>query len=274
LSKNPTQINKKSGWLKNEQRLKRRDAAFTLTDKEALRLIEQIRAMGNYTKCDEAADQMIRLRDQAIIALEQTWFKRGGECLSLNFSDIGYNETQVFVTFTIEKKSKAHKLCTSCNTKNAKSANFCKKCGIDLKQVEPTRISQKPVKRTKSKNRNYIFMPYLVAWIKKLEELKIPRDSWLFPRYHYFSRCFLWSTKKYKHMTVERLNQILQNLDPTLTSCHFRYAGAENNLRKGYTPADLKEIGDWSSSRIPEIYAERKGLTPTQKRFSEDTQVS
>ncbi len=273
MSKNPTPISKKSGWLKNEQRLKRRDSAFTLSDKEALKLIEKI-GRGNYTKCDEAADQMIRLRDQAIIALEQTWFKRGNEGLSLNFSDIGYNETEVIVTFTIEKKSKAYKICGSCNTKNAKAANFCKKCGIDLKQVEPTRASQKPVRRTKSKTRKQVFMPYIVAWIQKLEELKVPRDSWLFPRYHYFSRSFLWSTKKYKHMTVERLNQILQNLDPTLTSCLFRYAGAENNLRKGYTPTDLKEIGDWSSSRIPEIYAERKGLTPTQKRFSEDTQVS
>jgi hypothetical protein len=75
-------------------------------------------------------------------------------------------------------------------------------------------------------------------------------------------------------MTVERLNQILQNLDPTLTSCHFRYAGAENNLRRGYTPSDLKEIGDWSSAKQPESYAERKGLTPTQKRFSEDTSLS
>ncbi|MFA5455990.1 MAG: hypothetical protein WC272_11810 [Sulfurimonas sp.] len=274
MSKNFTLNNTKSGWLKNKQRLKRRDRAFTLTDKEALELILQIEAIQNYTKCGEEANQIIKLRDQAIIALEQTWFKRGGEGLSLNFSDIGYDEKQVIVTFTIEKKSKAYKVCLSCNTKNAKAANFCKKCGIDLKQVEPTRISQKPVRRTKSKNRKYIFMPYLVTWIQKIEELKIPRDSWLFPRYHYFSRSFLWSAQKHKHMTVERLNQILQNLDPTLTSCLFRYAGAENNLRKGYTPSELKEIGDWASSRQPESYAERKGLTPTQKRFSEDIEVS
>jgi ribosomal protein L40E len=274
LQKIPTLIDKKSGWLKNEKRLKRRDSAFTLTDKEALELIERIQASPNYTKCGEDADQIIRLRDQALIALEQTWFKRGGEGLSLQVSDAGYTDKEVIVTFTIEKKSKAHKVCAGCNQKNAKSANFCKKCGLDISKLEPIRVSQKPVRRTKSKTRKQIFMPYLVAWLQKVEEMEIPRESWLFPRYHYFSRSFLWNSNKYKHMTVERLNQILQRLDPTLTSCLFRYAGAENNLRKGYTPADLKEIGDWSSSRIPEIYAERKGLTPTQKRFSEDTEVS
>ena len=274
MSNYPIQNNKKSGWLKNPERLKRRDSAFTLTDKEALGLIQQIQAKSNYTKCDEDADRIIRLRDQAIIALEQTWFKRGGEGLSLQVSDAGYTDKEVIVTFTIEKKSKAHKVCLSCKQKNAKSANFCKKCGADIKALEPIRISQKPVKRTKSKNRKQAFMPFLITWIKETEALKIPRESWLFPRYHYFSRAFLWNTKRYKHMTVERLDQILQNLDHTLTSCHFRYAGAENNLRRGYTPTDLKEIGDWSSSRQPESYAERKGLTPTQKKFSEDISMA
>ncbi len=274
MSKNPTLNNTKSGWLKNEQRLKRRDSAFTLTDKEALKLIQQINDSPAYTKCDTEADQLIRLRDKAIIALEQTWFKRGGEGLSLQVSDAGYTNKEVIITFTIEKKSKAHKICPSCKTKNAKSANYCKKCGIEIKQLTPIKVSQKPVKRTKSKNRKQIFMPYIVEWLQTIEQLKIERESWLFPRYHYFSRTFLWSSQKYKHMTVERLDQILQNLDPTLTSCHFRYAGAENNLRKGYTPSDLKEIGDWSSSRQPESYAERKGLTPTQKKFSEDITIT
>ena len=274
MSKYPTQNNTKSGWLKNPERLKRRDSAFTLTDKEALKLIHKIDSLPNYTKCDSEADLLIRDRDKAIIAVEQTWFKRGGEGLSLQVSDVGYTDKEVIVTFTIEKKSKAHKVCLTCNQKNAKSANYCKKCGIDISILEPIRVSQKPVRRTKSKTRKHIFMPYILAWLKTIEEMKIPRESWLFPRYHYFSRSFLWNSQKYKHLTVERLNQILQRLDPSLTSCLFRYAGAENNLRKGYTPSELKEIGDWSSSRIPEIYAERKGLTPTQKRFSEDVEVS
>jgi ribosomal protein L40E len=274
LSNNPTLNTSKSGWLKNKQRLNRRDSAFTLPDKEALGLIQQIETTPNYTKLEPEADSLMRHRDMALIALEQTWFKRGGEGLSLQVTDIGYTDKEVTVTFTIEKKNKAYKICLDCKQKNAKSANYCRKCGVKIKQLEPVRVSQKPVKRTKSKNRKQIFMPYLVAWLQEIEKLKIPRDSWLFPRYHYFSRTFLWSTQKYKHMTVERLDQILQKLDPTLTSCHFRYAGAENNLRRGYTPSDLKEIGDWSSSRQPESYAERKGLTPTQKKFSEDVTLA
>jgi hypothetical protein len=117
-------------------------------------------------------------------------------------------------------------------------------------------------------------MPHVINWLVEIEQLEVVRNSWLFPRYHYFSRRFLWDAEKYSHLTVERFNQILQRLDITLTSCLFRYAGAENNLRRGYTPTDLKEIGDWSSSRMPEIYADRKGLTPTQKRFSKDIRTT
>lgn len=49
----------------------------------------------------------------------------------------------------------------------------------------------------------------------------------------------------------------------------FRYGGTEKFLGLGYTPTDLKEIGDWGSSYMPEKYAERKGLTRTQRRFME-----
>ena len=59
-------------------------------------------------------------------------------------------------------------------------------------------------------------------------------------------------------------------MDETLTSAMFRYGHTEVLLRKGYRPTDLKEIGDWDSSRMPEVYAERKGLTVSQERFADD----
>ena len=71
-------------------------------------------------------------------------------------------------------------------------------------------------------------------------------------------------------MTVQNLDSILKRLDPKMKSCLFRYGGAEKYLALGYTPYELKEIGDWSSSKMPEVYAERKGITPTQRRWSED----
>lgn len=95
-------------------------------------------------------------------------------------------------------------------------------------------------------------------------------EAALFPKYHYFGGFRFDEPLK----TVERLDQILQNLDPTMTSHMFRYGASERYLRMGYTPIDLKEIGDWASSKMPELYAEKKNLTPAQKRFSNDSRVT
>jgi hypothetical protein len=71
-------------------------------------------------------------------------------------------------------------------------------------------------------------------------------------------------------MTVQNLDAILQRLDPTITSSFFRYFATEKYLSLGYLPHELKEVGDWSSSRMPELYAERMGLTPALRKWSED----
>jgi len=47
----------------------------------------------------------------------------------------------------------------------------------------------------------------------------------------------------------------------------------ENLLRRGYLPSEVREIGDWSSSYMPELYAKRKGLTPVLRRFETDTRT-
>lgn len=71
-------------------------------------------------------------------------------------------------------------------------------------------------------------------------------------------------------MTLQNFNRILKRLDPSMTSCLFRYGGVEKYLLLGYLPHELKEIGDWSTSKMPELYAERKDITPVQRRWSED----
>jgi len=65
----------------------------------------------------------------------------------------------------------------------------------------------------------------------------------------------------------------MQKLDPTLSTHMFRYGMSEKYLTLGYSPYELKEIGDWSDIKMPQLYAERKGLTRSQKRFSEDGRV-
>lgn len=270
-------LKKKHGWLTNPERKNRRDRSQTLVDSQVFELLQDIQSMSNYTKLDKEANSLIKLRDQALIGTAWTWFKRGGEILGLQYGDIGFEDSEITVSLLIEKKQKTLKFCPYCKTKdkptkNAIKANFCKQCGRDITNVPLVKVGEKHKRVTKRKNMNYPFCKPLITWHKALEQFNLKPEAWIFPRYHYFSRSFLFYAEK--PLTIQRFDQILQRLDSTLTSSMFRYGGTEKYLRLKYTPFELKEIGDWSSSKMPEIYAERKGLTPSQKKFAEDMRMT
>jgi len=259
------------GWLTNKERAERREMAQTLTDSQVLELVQKIDSITEYTKLSEEADKLMKLRDKALIAANWIWFKRGNEILHLRFGDITITEKELMVSLLIEKKNKTYRICPSCKEKNSRKASYCKKCGSNISTVELEQTGTKSSRKTKTKSIDFPFCKYVVEWYRKMEEMEAKPTAWMFPRYHYFSRAFLFYGDK--PFTIQRYNQILQRLDYTMTSSMFRYGGAEKYLRLGYTPYELKEIGDWSSSKMPEIYADKKGLTPSQKKFSEDNRT-
>jgi hypothetical protein len=124
---------------------------------------------------------------------------------------------------------------------------------------------------TKKKTVKYPLVPVFVAWYAQLKGRDVDDEAWVFPRYHHFSRQFLF--KGQKPLTTSRFNQILQRLDSTMSSCMFRYGVTENLLRRGYSTRELKEIGDWENSLMPEIYARRLGLSEAEKKFAADTRM-
>jgi len=255
----------KRGWLVNPARRERRDRAWTLTDSQVMSLIKRIDVLNEYTKLEPEFDKLIRCRDKALIALGWTFFKRAKEILNIKLGDVYYNDSELNVTFKVKKKRKGIKECPFCGERNGKNAKYCRSCGANIQAVEVIYIGEIIVV-TKRKSMAFPFCPIFVEWIKKLEELNCKPEYYVFPPFHYASRSFLWN----KHLTVQRFDQILQRLDSTLSSHMFRYGHTEKLLRSGYTPFDLKEIGDWSSPIMPTIYAERKGLTPSQTRFMKD----
>jgi len=225
----------KTGWLKNKARKERKDRPGTFTDEDCGKLIRMIEEEPHYIseKLGVELNKLVRLRDKALISIAWIFFKRGGEVLKLKRKDINLTETEIFVTFTISKKQKRYKTCGTLRHK---------------------------------------FAEYVHEWVLNFDELA-PNgpEAWFFPalRIHFSNGYFdLYSLKA---MTIQNFNRILKRLDPTMTSSLFRYGGAEKYLLLGYSPRELKEIGDWSTSYMPEVYAERKGLTPTQQRWSEDT---
>jgi hypothetical protein len=123
---------------------------------------------------------------------------------------------------------------------------------------------------TKRKTAKYWPCRFATAWVDRLDELRCGPECYVFPPFNVLIGGFRFD----RHLTVQRYDQILQRLDPTLTSHHFRYGAAEKLLRLGYTPHDLKELGDWSSTLMPDVYAKRSGYTPSQTRFAMDIRTT
>lgn len=268
----PTQ---NKGWLANPQRRQRRDASYTFTDEDAEALINKIDQQQNYIsetlkRPHPELDEQLRLRDKALIATAWIFFKRGGEVLRVKRKDVKVTEKQILFTFSISKKAKRFKICQDCGTKNGYRSKFCRECRADLVNTEVIKEG-KPVVATKTKTLKNKFVGYIVEWLKELDRIR-PKseDIYLFPALRVVFSSGFFDFLSEKPMTVQNFDRILQKLDPNMTSCLFRYGGAEKYLRLGYLPHELKEIGDWATSRMPELYSSRKGLTPTMRRWSED----
>ena len=257
----------KRGWLKNKERLERRDRPKTLTDAQVMELIRKIDEMEKYTKLQKSFDNLIRTRDKALIALSWIFFKRGSETLRVKRKDVYFDNKQLEVTFSINKKSKQAKICPSCHQKNSSKSMYCRLCGYNIEDVEPVKKEEESFIVTKRKNIKYPFCITFVEWIIALKGCD--GEHYIFPPFIYLKRAFRFS----RHITVQRFDQILQKLDHTLTSHMFRYGHSEKLFRLGYTPFEVKEVGDWQSSRMPEIYAKRKGFTVSQRKFAEDTRM-
>jgi integrase len=288
------------GWLVNKKRNNRRESDNTLVDSDVLKLINKIENSPRYTQYqDSDIDVLLKLRDEAIIALGWTFFKRGNELLGVKVGQITIvkvdGEDVMQVQFHVQKKQKYIKFCPSCTKKNkpttnARDANFCRNCGRSLKQVEAQKIGKnyRPVKKIKSLQD--VFVKYVLAWQSYAKE-NADDDDFLFPPYRRWfgfrfghvdenvkhrkvkvgdKRVFKEIDDSYYRLSIQRLDQILQALDPTMTSSMFRYGHTEVLFREGKDAVTVKQIGDWESTRMPEIYAERKGLTKANKQFAFD----
>lgn len=259
----------KRGWLKNKDRLERRNRPKTLTDGQVTELINRIDEMEHYTKLRQPFDELIRVRDKALISLSWTFFKRGSENLRVKIKDVYFDQTQLEVTFTISKKGKLVKTCPVCTERNSGRSLYCKMCGNNIRHVQVIRETAQFFIVTKRKSMEYPFCQTFVQWMTVLKELECKEEHYVFPPFIYLEQRFDFD----RHLTVQRFDQILQKLDYTLTSHMFRYGHSEKLFRLGYTPFEVKEVGDWQSSRMPEVYAKRKGFTVSQRKFAEDTRM-
>ena len=267
--------NQYRGWLQNPARKERHQKSLAFTDKDVQKLLDKISSMPEYVSptLGPEIDGILRLRDKAIISTLWIWFKRGHEVLSVRRKDVVLTEKQILITFSVQKKSKRFKVCPLCNTKSGYKSKFCRECKSSLQDVE-VQGEKGDFIRTKRKTMKNRFVQYIINWLtefdKLTEKISDSEEGWFFPALKVVFHSGYLKFFSEKCMTIQNLNFILQRLDPTVTSSFFRYFAVEKYLSLGYLPHELKALGDWSSSKMPEIYAERMGLTPTLRKWSED----
>ena len=287
----------KHGWLVRQDRFIRREYPNTLLDSKVLEYLDaidnfgvhsreynqshpdgkQLREVYSRLKTDVEAD--IRLRDKALLSMCQIFFKRANENLSLKLRDVQTMDSmvrdaivpQLQVTFTVQKKSHKHKVCPACGEKkNRQKAKKCSECGEDITSIVPTEEKVPPKIFTKNKDLSNVFCKHVVVWRNRLKGLGAKDDDYFFPQVKCIPEEHFVFRKK---LGVLRLDCILQSIDPSMTSSFFRYGGAEKYFRLGYDKEQVKELGDWENSTMPEIYAKRKGLTKAQQDFSHDNRI-
>jgi integrase len=265
------------GWLTNPDRKKRQGKSLAFNENDVQNLLSQIDDMPFYVSKTLGAeiDRILRLRDKALIATGWIWFKRASEILGVKRKDVYLDERKVYVTFHIRKKSKRYKICPSCETKSGFRAKFCRECKNNLSNV-PIEGGMEEFTATKNMTLNYRFTKPIVEWLETFDKLTENLDladngeAWFFPALQVSFNTGWLKFYSESPMTVQNFDRILQRLDPSITSSFFRYFRTEQLQVRGYTNEELKQIGDWSSSHMPEVYAKRRGLTPALRRFGDN----
>lgn len=259
------------GWLTNSQRRALKEQPLSITDQTVQELLQAIDSFDWYVspRLGEDIDRLVRMRDKALISTTWLFFKRGGEVLRLKRRDMFYDDSYLYVTFAISKKLRRYKQCKVCSMINGAANLYCRGCGSSLEGVEVMARAASDIIKTKRKTLRNPFTIHVLQWLQAYDKA-VSRDvsAYLFPALTVRLNCAVWRLDQ--PMTIQNFDRILQRLNPALTSCLFRYGGAEKYLMLGYSPYELKEIGDWETSVMPEIYARRKGLTEAQRRWSND----
>jgi hypothetical protein len=93
-------------------------------------------------KANAIEDEYFQLRALAVLSLLRLSGKRRTEIAWIPFENFKVENDLLTVTFTLEKKKRKQKKCSSCNTKNSATALFCKKCGCGISGVQVTFTSK------------------------------------------------------------------------------------------------------------------------------------
>lgn len=269
----------KVGWLQVPERADRRNQNETLTPRDIELLLAKVKTISGYSKLHPDTDQIVRLRDAAVIALWWLFFKRGGEVLSVLAKNVDVAEDKLVVRYELEKKRHFVLVC-KCgyenNRRDRKNRDgawiACKKCGVSLETAARQSKSDK-VESLKRRTLKDPFCQYVLDW-----KTLVPQEAkWFFPKFQFFKNSFVWDSQK--PLTVQWFDKMLQRLDYSLTSHMARYGHTEVLFRAKtpggspkYNVHTITQRGDWESYAMPMRYAKRKSISEDEAKMEDDVE--
>jgi hypothetical protein len=203
------------------------------------------------------------LRNAALIAAMWFFPKRPSEILNLRMNDVEWvwldGKRKLKLIYTIMKKRKSIKFCSSCRKQARRDSVFCPYCGKQLSENDKKMIGQDPIRVTKYKRVTpNPGIPVFAMWFD--ERKKISEDGFLF--------CPLINKKGQplqfvpnRKMSVKTFDWLLKKILPNLTPYGFRSARAKFEYMQHRDPRALMKSGDWSTIKSCEHYLNSLGLS-------------
>jgi hypothetical protein len=123
-------------------------------------------------------NEYFRLRALAVLSLLRLSGKRRTEIAWIPLANFKVENDLLTVTFTLEKKKRKHKKCPACNTKNSSLSTFCKKCGLQISEVQIT-FTSKQAKSVKAFPISDTLTQNLLKYLDYLASLNPIPKFWL-----------------------------------------------------------------------------------------------
>jgi hypothetical protein len=178
-------------------------------------------------KAENMESAYFRLRAKAVLSLMRLSGKRRGEIAMIPLDNFKVENDLLNVTFALEKKKRRHKKCPSCGTKNSAVSQFCKKCGLEISEVQVTSTS-KPAKSLKAFPLSDSLTQNILSYLEFLHSLHPVPRFWLPSGKSVFGYYVVLSDK---HISDRAVFSIVRSASETIWPHLFRETVASDIVK-------------------------------------------
>ncbi len=190
-----------------------------IDDAELDKALDQANAIDN---------EYFRLRALAVLSLLRLSGKRRTEIAWIPLGNFKVENDLLTVTFSLEKKKRKHKKCPACSTKNSSLSAFCKRCGLQISEVQIT-FTSKQSKSIKAFPLSDPLTQNLLKYLNYLTSLNPIPKFWLPSGKSVFGNYFIIPDR---HLSDREIFNIVRDTSETLWPHLFRETVASDIVRQ------------------------------------------